>query len=147
MLSQVVHSMGPPTSRVLIILNLSNEAFTASACSTDVVAVSRSAKPHGTHHVSPVAEIDGSSLAKIIYLHFSENSVPYVGIFTMLQGPLVPYLAPYWRLPIFVPPILIWPPVPTQQQPLWFLDWIGARCRQLHPTCLCMGPWSLHPRR
>jgi hypothetical protein len=32
--------VGPPTGRALIILNLSNEAFTASAYSTDVAAVS-----------------------------------------------------------------------------------------------------------
>jgi hypothetical protein len=65
----------------------------------------------------------------------------------MLQGLLVPYLAFYCRPPIFVPSILMWPPVPTLQHPLRFLDWIGTRYRQLHPSCLCLGPWSLHPRR
>jgi hypothetical protein len=43
MLPQVVHSVGPPMGRALIILNLFNEAFTALPSSTDVVALSWSA--------------------------------------------------------------------------------------------------------
>jgi hypothetical protein len=65
----------------------------------------------------------------------------------MLQGPPMPYLALYWRPPISVPPILIWPLVPPLQRPLRLLDWIWAHYRQLHPSCLCLGPWILHPRR
>jgi hypothetical protein len=65
----------------------------------------------------------------------------------MLQGLLVPYLVLYWRPPISIPPILMWPPVPPLQHLLRLLDWIGAHSRQLHPSCLRLGPSILHPRR
>jgi hypothetical protein len=65
----------------------------------------------------------------------------------MLQGPPMPYLALYWRPPISIPLILMWPLVPPLQRPLRLLDWIGAHHRQLHPSFESLGRWILHPRR
>jgi hypothetical protein len=65
----------------------------------------------------------------------------------MLQGPPMPYLTLYWRPPISVPPILMWPLVPPLQHPLRLLDWIGAHHMQLHPSFECLGRSILHPSR
>jgi hypothetical protein len=65
----------------------------------------------------------------------------------MLQGPPMPYLALYWRPPISIPPILMWPLIPPLQHPLRLLDWIGAHHMQLHPSFKCLGRSILHPSR
>ena len=104
--------MDPATSRALIILSLSNEAFTISAYSTDVAAISQSTCI-AVYTISSLSLNQWTSQVKIIYLQILENTAPYVGISTMLQGLLVLYLTLYWRSPISVSLILMWPPVST----------------------------------